>query len=69
MILGWYLWPSMYSQSCCSPYLTLHSLHLSPAIKSDAIGYLDMKDAHKKHISLGYGFQLCVLLQAPWKSS
>lgn len=41
---------------------------LSPPIKPCAVGYLDMKDVHKKHISLGYGYLFCVLLQAGWKS-
>lgn len=43
-------------------------MRLFPPIKLDAVGYLDMKDAHKKHICLGYGFLLCTLLQAVWKS-
>lgn len=43
-------------------------MRLFPPIKPDVVGYLDMKGAHKKHISQGYGFQFCVLLQAVWKS-
>lgn len=37
-------------------------------IKLDVAGYLHMKDVHKKHISLGYGFLFCGLLRAVWKS-
>lgn len=70
-MLGGYLWPSLYSQLCCQPLLdcVLSSLMgLSRPIKPAAVGYLDMKDVHKKHISLGYGYLFCVLLQAVWKS-
>lgn len=48
--------------------VVFNPMRLSPPIKPDAAGYPHMKDVHKKHISLGYGFLFCVLLQAVWKS-
>lgn len=38
-------------------------VRLSPPIKLDAVGYLDMKDVHKKHISPGYWCLFSLLLQ------
>lgn len=42
-------------------YMLTRAMPRFPTIKPDAVGYLDMKDAHKKHISLGYENRFRVL--------
>lgn len=69
--LGLYQRPNVLSLSCGQPVLDSArciSKPLFPLIKLDAVGYLDMKDAHKKHISLAYGSLFCAILQVVWKS-
>lgn len=54
-MLGLYLWTGMCSQSCCQPLLDFvlpGLMRLSPPIKPDAVGYLDMKDVHKNTLVL-----------------
>ena len=48
-----------HSESCL--YVWTRAMPCFPTIKPDAVGYLDMKDAHKKHISMGYENQFRVL--------